>query len=169
MQHRSTLLNSTFLDGVGLRGQTDATCCAVQIRIAVIRDLRWIMISNFRPIYQLSCLRDDCWACASATMLKCAAKRMQLCCSHMTTKEMLNDVAPNVWWEPNFVQHHTTIWCNMVAKRVQYVAFSNVEGWCWCWIGMLHQLGQGLSNYNLYFLKFYFMWYVTDVIVANSL
>ena len=54
----------------------------------VIRGLGRIMIPNFRPIYPC--------ACASATVLKCAAKREQLCCSHMRTKEMLNDVASNV-------------------------------------------------------------------------
>ena len=31
--------HSTLLDGVGLRGQTNATCCAVETRIVVIRDL----------------------------------------------------------------------------------------------------------------------------------
>ena len=52
MQHHSTLLNSTFLDGVGLRGQTNATC-VVQTRIVEIRDLERIMIPNFRPNYPL--------------------------------------------------------------------------------------------------------------------
>ena len=49
MQHRSTLLNSTLLDGVGLRGHSNATCCAEQIRIVEIKDLGRIMIPNFRP------------------------------------------------------------------------------------------------------------------------
>ena len=42
----SILLNSTTLDGVGLRGQTNATCCAVRTRIVEIRNLGRIMIPN---------------------------------------------------------------------------------------------------------------------------
>ena len=56
IQHRSTLLNSTWLDGVGLRGQTNATCCAVQTRILESRDLGQIMILNFRRNYPLPLL-----------------------------------------------------------------------------------------------------------------
>ena len=48
MQHHSTLL-----DGVGLGGQTNATCCAVQTRIPEIRDLWRIVIPNFRRNYPL--------------------------------------------------------------------------------------------------------------------
>ena len=52
MQHHSTLLNSTLFDGVGPRGQTNATC-AVQTRIVEVKDLGRIMIPNFRPNYLL--------------------------------------------------------------------------------------------------------------------
>ena len=58
--YHSTLLNSTFMDGVGLRGQTNATCCSVQTRTVENRDLERIMIPNFRRNYPFcSCLRDD--------------------------------------------------------------------------------------------------------------
>ena len=89
MQHNSTLLNSTFL-GAGLRGQTNATCCAVQTRIPQIRDLGPIMISNLRRnlLHVALAWEMTCCSYASATMLKYTAKRLQLCCSHMKTKEM---------------------------------------------------------------------------------
>ena len=38
----------------------------------------------------------------------------------------------------NIIQHHAT-WWDMVAKRVQHVAFNNFERW---WIVMLHSFGQ---------------------------
>ena len=55
---------------------------------------------------------------------------MQHFCSHLRTKEMLDDV-----------DHATS--CNMVAKRVQHVGFNNVG---WCCINMLDPFGRALSN-----------------------
>ena len=96
MQHHLTSLNSTLLDGVGLRGQTNATCSEMQARIPEIKDLGRIMIPNFWPSYPLPLPEMTCCTCVSATLLKYAAKRVQLCCSHMRTKEKLNDFASNV-------------------------------------------------------------------------
>lgn len=71
MQYHSALLNSTLLDGVGLRGQKNATYCAVQTGILEIRDLGRKIIPNFRRKYPLPLLEEmTCCACASVTMLK---------------------------------------------------------------------------------------------------
>ena len=67
-------------------------------------------------------------------MLNTVAKRMQHFCSHLRTKEMLDDVEDDVWWKSNFVQHHPTSY-NIVQHGGQTSAT------CWiqqCWM-MLHQ------------------------------
>ena len=128
MQHHSTLLNSTLLDGVVLRGQTNATCCAEQTQIPEMRDLGRIMIPNFRRTTTLA-WEMTCYACESATMLESVATRVQLCCSHMRTKETLNDVASNVWWKSNFVQHHRK-WCNMMQHVGQTSSTCSIQQ-CW--------------------------------------
>ena len=72
-------------------------------------------------------------------MLMTVAKQMQHCCSHLTTKEMLDDVEDDVWWKQekmrdspsfslggnqtsfNIIQHHATWWlseCNMLDDVV---------------------------------------------------
>ena len=71
----------------------------------------------------------SCSARSRATLLNVMAKRMQHCCSHLRTKERLDDVKDDVWWKSNFVQQLPS-WHNMVAKWVQHVRFSNV-GWCY--------------------------------------
>ena len=70
-------------------------------------------------------------------MLNTVAKRMRHFCSHLRTKEMLDDVEDDVWWKSNFAQHHPTS-CNMLAKWVQHVG--------WCCINMLDPFGWALSR-----------------------
>ena len=74
-------------------------------------------------------------------MLNTVAKRMRHFCSHLRTKEMLDDVEDDVWWKSNFAQHHPTS-CNMVAKWVQHVG--------WCCINMLHTITVIVIENELY-------------------
>ena len=53
MQQHLTLLNSTFLDDVGLHGPINASCCTVETQIVQISDLGLIMIPNLRQNYSL--------------------------------------------------------------------------------------------------------------------
>ena len=76
--------------------------------------------------------------CLTSVMLKCAAKRVQLCCSHMRTREVLNDVASNVWWKSNFIQHyhdnimqrHYARWWPNKFNMLHSTMLNDVESWC---------------------------------------
>ena len=164
MQHYWTSLNSTLLDGVGLRGQTNATCCAVLTRISEIRDLRRIMIPNFRRNYLL--LLPERWLAARARVQQCWSARSKECDLVVHTWEqkkcwtMLHEMADGNQTLFNIKQHDTT-WCNMVAKRVQHVAFNNVER---CWIVMLHLFVQGFTFFkgSYFVLAFAFTQWIGD-------
>ena len=77
MQDHSTLLNSTLSDGVGLRSQTNATCCAVRTLIVEIRDLGRITISKFRANYPLAL--PDRWLTVRARVQQCWSARPNEC------------------------------------------------------------------------------------------
>ena len=138
MQHYLTLLNSTSLDDVGLRGRTNATRCAEQTRTVKIRnnDPEFYANLSVALVWERTCC-----VCANATTLKCATKRVQLYWSHMRTKEMLNEVASNVWWKSNFVQHHKIL-CKMMQHRGQRSSTCCIQQ---CWIAMSHSFGQGFT------------------------
>ena len=54
--------------------------------------------------------------CARSTMFNTGVKRMQHCCSHLRTKEMLDDVLKTMSYRKqaffNIIQHHPTWWPN---------------------------------------------------------
>ena len=91
---------------------------------------------------------DSCRARARATLLNVMAKRMQHCCSHLWTKERLDDVEDDASWKSNFVQQLPS-WYNMVAKRVQYVGFSNVGWSCTNMFSGPLTFGQALTARNV--------------------
>ena len=122
--------NSTLLDGVGLRGQTIATCCAVQTRIVEIRDLGRITIPNVRSIYPLPL--PERWLSARGWMQQCwiAKPNKGILFTHKNKRNAIR-CCIQCWMEIKFrstsyhiIQHDAMSWCNMVAKRVQHVAFN---------------------------------------------
>ena len=60
--------------------------------IIIIFFLRWYFVSSFFGI--------------------------QHCCSQLRRKEMLDDVEDDIWWKPNFAQHHSASW-NIVQHGSQ--------------------------------------------------
>ena len=144
MQH-STLLNSILLDGVGLRGQTNATC-AVRTRTVEIKDLGRIMIPNFRPNYPLP--MPGRWLATRVLTQKCWTMLHQMFDGNQTSFNIIQhhttscNIMQHHTTSCNIIQHHTTSY-NKVAKRLRHVAFSDVER---CWIAMLHSFGHGFSS-----------------------
>ena len=125
MQDHSILLNSTSLDVVWLRHQTNTTCCVEHTRIMEIRDLGRIMIPNFRPIYPLPL--PERWLAACARIQQCWSARPNGCNLVVHTWEQKkcwtllhrmfdgNQTSFNIiqydaiWWPNEFNMLHSTM------------------------------------------------------------
>ena len=74
------------------------------------------------------------------------AKWMQHFCSHLRTKEMLDDVEDDVWWKSNFIQYRATC-CPNACNMVDSTMLDDVASTCW--ISLARALGpNNKSSYS---------------------
>ena len=133
MQYHSTLLNSTLLDGVILRGQTNATCCAVLTGTVEIKDLRQIMILNFRPNYPLPLPERELAACAWVQQCWSARPNEFKFVVHTWEQKkcwkMLHEMFDGKQTSFNIIQQDTT-WWKHEFNMLHSITLNDVELWC---------------------------------------
>ena len=83
----------------GLWSQRKWVATTKPTRLASCTVIRTLML--FGPVLVSSQMADlfSIYSARSTFMLNTVGKLMQHCCSHLRTKQMLNDVEDDVWWK----------------------------------------------------------------------